>query len=251
MNYATLTSDAYAGGARVSNNSWGISNFGGYHAASQAYDALVRDASAGTPGNQEMVEVFSAGNDGDGKGNPLDPKGDEGYGSVTAPGTAKNVITVGAAESVRGSGTDGCGVTNGGADSATDIINFSGRGPTQDGRLKPDLVAPGTHITGASPQHAGYTGAWVCDKNFGGSSFYSLVSGTSQATPHVAGAAALVRDWYVRQVDPQAPSPALTKAILVNSAVRHRRRRQRQEQLDPLRAEHRRGLGPRERRRRA
>ena len=219
VNYATLTSDAWAGGARISNNSWGISNFGGYAVASQAYDALVRDASAGTPGNQEMVEVFSAGNDGDGKGNPLDPKGDEGYGSVTAPGTAKNVITVGAAESVRGSGTDGCGVTNGGSDSAADIINFSGRGPTQDGRMKPDLVAPGTHITGASPQHGGYTGASVCDKNFGGSSFYSLVSGTSQASPHVAGAAALLRDWYVREVNAQAPSPALTKAILVNTAV--------------------------------
>ena len=53
----------------------------------------MRDASPDA-GNQEMVEVFSAGNDGDGKGNPLDPKGDEGYGSVTAPGTAKNVITV-------------------------------------------------------------------------------------------------------------------------------------------------------------
>ena len=219
VNYATLTADAWAGGARISNNSWGISNFGGYHAASQAYDSLVRDASAVLPGNQEMVEVFSAGNDGDGKGNPLDPKGDEGYGSVTAPGTAKNVITVGASESVRGSGTDGCGVANGGADSATDIINFSGRGPTQDGRLKPDLVAPGTHITGASPQHVNYSGTGVCDKTFGGSTFYSLVSGTSQATPHVAGAAALLRDWYVREVDPQPPSPALTKAILVNTAV--------------------------------
>src|SRR6185295_387340 len=116
VNYSTLTSDAYAAGARISNNSWGISNYGGYHAASQAYDALVRDAANGTPGNQEMVEVFSAGNDGVRNGDPLDPKGDEGYGSVTSPGTAKNVITVGAAEGVRGSGTDGCGVTNGGAD---------------------------------------------------------------------------------------------------------------------------------------
>jgi subtilisin-like proprotein convertase family protein len=219
VNYAQLTSDAYAGGARISNNSWGISNFGGYHAASQAYDALVRDATTGTPGSQQMVEVFSAGNDGDANGDPLDPKGDEGYGSITSPGTAKNVITVGAAEGVRASGTDGCGVTNAGADSARDIINFSGRGPTQDGRMKPDLVAPGTHITGASPQHAGYTGALVCDKNFAGSAFYSLVSGSSQATPHVAGAAALLRDWYLRTVDSQPPSPAMTKAVLVNSAV--------------------------------
>ena len=219
INYAQLAADAYAGGARISNNSWGISNFGGYHAASQAYDAVVRDAVSGTPGNQQMVEVFSAGNDGDGNGDPLDPKGDEGYGSITSPGTAKNVITVGAAESVRGSGTDGCGVTNAGADSAGDIINFSGRGPTQDGRMKPDVVAPGTHITGASPQHAGYTGTSVCDKSFGGSAFYSLVSGTSQATPHVSGAAALLRDWWVRSVDAQPPSPAMTKAVLVNSAV--------------------------------
>ncbi|HEV7845196.1 MAG TPA: S8 family serine peptidase [Thermoleophilaceae bacterium] len=219
VSYSTLASDAYAAGARISNNSWGISNFGGYHAASQAYDALVRDASPGTAGNQQMVEVFSAGNDGDGNGNPDDPKGDEGYGSITSPGTAKNVITVGAAESVRASGTDGCGVTNAGADNATDVINFSSRGPTQDGRMKPDVVAPGTHITGASPQHAGYTGVSVCNQAFGGNAFYSLVSGTSQAAPHVAGAAALFRDWYVRKVDPQAPSPAMTKAALVNTAT--------------------------------
>ena len=218
VDYAALTADAWAGGARISNNSWGISNFGGYHAASQAYDALVRDASPDS-GNQEMVEVFSAGNDGDANGNPLDPKGDEGYGSVTSPGTAKNVITVGAAEGVRGSGTDGCGVTDGGANSARDIINFSGRGPTQDGRLKPDLVAPGTHITGAAPQHAGYTGASVCNQSFAGNAFYSLVSGTSQAAPHVAGAAALLRDWYVRELGAPAPSPAMTKAVLVNTAV--------------------------------
>jgi hypothetical protein len=51
VNYATLTNDAYTSGARISNNSWGISNFGGYHAASQAYDSLVRDASSVTPGN--------------------------------------------------------------------------------------------------------------------------------------------------------------------------------------------------------
>ena len=49
MNYATLTNDAYTGGARISNNSWGISNFGGYHAASQAYDALVLPGGVANP----------------------------------------------------------------------------------------------------------------------------------------------------------------------------------------------------------
>ena len=204
-----------------------------------------------TPGNQEMVEVFSAGNDGDGKGNPLDPKGDEGYGSITSPGTAKNVITVGASESVRGSGTDGCGVTNGGADSASDIINFSGRGPTQDGRMKPDLVAPGTHITGASPQHAGYTGAGVCNTTFGGSSFYSLVSGTSQAAPHVAGRGSAAARLVRAHGEPDAAVAGHDQGDAREHRGRPRRGQQWEGQLDPRGAEHGRGLGPREHRRRA
>ena len=150
-----------------------------------------------------MVEVFSAGNDGDGNGNPADPKGDEGYGSITSPGTAKNVITVGASESVRASGTDGCGVTNAGADSARDIINFSGRGPTQDGRMKPDLVAPGTHVVGRLAAARRLHRRRGLQHRPSAAAFYSLVSGTSQAAPQVAGAAALLRDWYVRTVDPQ------------------------------------------------
>ena len=68
---------------------------------------------------------------------------------------------------------------------------FSSRGPTDDGRLKPDLVAPGTHITGARPS-ASATG--MCNPLF--ATGYSLTSGTSEAAPQVAGAAALVRDWY-------------------------------------------------------
>jgi subtilisin-like proprotein convertase family protein len=221
VNYAQLTADAYGAGARISNNSWGISNFGGYHAASQAYDALVRDASSGTPGNQELVEVFSAGNDGDGNGDPLDPKGDEGYGSITSPGTAKNVITVGASESPRPLGRITCGVDDGGADRPGDVIEFSSRGPTDDGRLKPDLVAPGTRLVGAAPRiGALYEGFGVCQKFFptAGNAFYSMQSGTSQAAPAVSGAAALIRSWYRREHGGNAPSPAMTKAILVDSA---------------------------------
>ena len=100
------------------------------------------------------------------------------------------MITVGASENVRPIGaTDGCGVTDAGANSARDIIDFSSRGPTDDGRIKPDIVAPGTHVTGAQPQTgADYNGSGTCNPQFpAGSRIYSLVSGTSQAAPEVTG----------------------------------------------------------------
>jgi subtilisin-like proprotein convertase family protein len=212
--FTDMVSDAYAAGARISNNSWGFSDRGSYSIDSQEYDALVRDAQPGVLGNQEMVEVFAAGNDGEGTG--------QGYASVGSPATAKNVIAVGASESVRAiGGEDGCGASDAEADNAGDIIDFSSRGPTDDLRLKPDLVAPGTHVVGAAPQHPGYDGNGVCNPLFPvGNALYSLVSGSSQASPEVAGAAALIRSWYSRpSVGGAAPSPALTKAILANTAT--------------------------------
>ncbi len=206
-----LQDNAYANGARVSNNSWGADTFGGYNADAQEYDAIVRDARSGEAGNQEITEVFAAGN--------------MGYwgGSVGPPGTAKNVITVGASENVRPIGAaDGCGVPDTGADDVRDIIDFSSRGPAIDGRRKPDIVAPGTHVSGAQPQTGvDYNGNGTCDSQFpSGSTLYTLVSGTSQATPEATGFAALLRDWYERTVGGGVtpPSPAMVKALMVNSA---------------------------------
>lgn len=214
--FAPVVSAAYGAGAAISNNSWGFRDHGEYGVDSQEFDALVRDAQAGVAGNQQMVEVFAAGNDGEG----VNGSSNEGYGTVGSPGTAKNVITVGASESVRSiGGPDGCGVADAQADNSADIIDFSSRGPTDDGRLKPDLVAPGTHVVGARPQHSGYTGDMVCGPFF--DVLYSLSSGTSQAVPEVTGAAALIRDWYRREHGGGnvVPSPAMTKAILANTAT--------------------------------
>jgi hypothetical protein len=225
-NYPNLQSMAYNNGARISTNSWGANTAGAYNTDSQAYDALVRDAQpAGSTfpvaGNQEMVIVFAAGNAGSGAQ------------TVGSPGTAKNVITVGAGENVQAfGGSDGCGEPDTLADSANDIATFSSRGPCVDGRKKPEICAPGTHVSGgvaqtASPGATGtanacYTGSGVCGGVSSifyppGQQFYTASSGTSHSTPCVAGACALIRQFFINQGMAPA-SPAMTKAMLMNSA---------------------------------
>ncbi len=203
-------SSAYAQGARISSNSWG---FGGpiadYDSNAQEYDFIVRDARGSQAGLQELSVVFAAGNDGPGPN------------TVGSPSTAKNIITVGASENVRPTGTDGCGTGNGEANNADDLVGFSSRGPVNsgggDGRWKPEIVAPGTHIQAGVPQ-SNYNGLSVCDQYFPfGQTLYGWSSGTSHSTPAVAAGAALI---YQNSLNNGlgAPSPALQKAILVDTA---------------------------------
>jgi hypothetical protein len=228
--FPDLQSRAYRDGARISTNSWGAIVDGLYTVDSQAYDALVRDAQPSgsavpAAGNQQMVIVFAAGNEG-----PFSQ-------SLLAPGTAKNVITVGATEGSQPFGApDQCGVSDADADSAEDIAYFSSRGPTSDGRRKPDLVAPGTHVSGGVFQQnpvpggsgqlgqagACFSGTAVCGGTAGpffpgGQQLYTASSGTSHSTPAVAGGAALVRQFFVNE-GLGTPSPAMTKAFLMSSA---------------------------------
>jgi subtilisin-like proprotein convertase family protein len=195
--------NAYNGGARISSNSWGFTTGTTYNSDCQAHDAAVRDALTGTSGNQELTIVFAAGNSGPGTS------------TVHPPGTAKNIITVGASENFRMTGTDGCAVANTGADNAKDIINFSGRGPTSDSRKKPEIVAPGTHIEGAASRATGYDGTGVCNQFWPtGQTLYAWSSGTSHSTPAISGACALLRQFAINNGQ-AVPSPAMTKAELV------------------------------------
>jgi len=230
--YDNLAARAYRDGARVSGNSWGADTAGAYDADAQNYDRLVRDAqpsgsAVATAGNQQMTFVFAAGNAGSGTS------------TVGSPGTAKNVITVGAAENVRAfGGSDGSGIADTGADSANDVISFSSRGPCSDSRKKPDIMAPGTHITGGAPQNVKtmsgtgtaltiFDGTGVSGgvgSNFfpsSGQQFYTASSGTSHSTPGVAGAAALVYQWFINKgwaTAASPASPAMIKAYLMNAS---------------------------------
>ncbi|MCU0857898.1 MAG: S8 family serine peptidase, partial [Pontiellaceae bacterium] len=227
--FEDLQSRAYRDGARISNNSWGANTGGAYNSDSQRYDYLVRDAQpAGAAvtnaGNQEMVIVFAAGNAG------------SGVNTVGTPGTGKNLFTIAASENVHPfGGADGSGISDSGADSVNDIIYFSSRGPCDDGRIKPDIAAPGTHVSGGVAQSdtpgpsgtaiAGFTGGGVSGGPFGSlfwptnQQFFSASSGTSHSAPGVAGGCALTRQYFINQ-GWNTPSPAMTKAYLMNS-TRH------------------------------
>jgi len=205
-NEAEMVSNQYLAGTRITSNSWGASVAGDYNDSSQSYDGWTRDARSGANGNQEMLFVFAAGNDGSTSG------------TVGSPGTAKNVITVGASENYNLTGTDGCGITDAGADDLQDIIYFSSRGPCDDNRVKPDIVAPGTHIQGAASYDPAYNGTGVCDKySPTGQTKYCLSSGTSHSTPGISGALSLIYNFLDRAFSITSPSPALLKAYLIQS----------------------------------
>lgn len=207
--YTKLVSDAYRDGARVMSNSWGEAS-NTYSIDSQEYDLRVRDAAPDQPGNQETTICFAGGNTGSVK-------------RTSAPGTAKNVISVAAGESSRKDGVDGCNVKDVDADSAMDIAFFSSGGPADDGRIKPDITAPGTHIEGAASQHPLFDASGVCGPDSlefyfpKGQTLYTWSSGTSHSTPQVAGAAALARQFLIGKGEP--PNAALIKALLLNTTT--------------------------------
>ncbi len=220
--YEALWSPIYAfnTAVRTSNNSWGTANSAG------AYTTFTRETDRFVSDYFDMAIVFAAGND----GNDQDVDGVSDMGTVMAPSTAKNVITVGASENLRASG----GYNPGGpcasygecwpnkfmlpplagdrlSNHPDGMVAFSGRGPTRSGRLKPDIVAPGTNIVSAQSEMTANTGWGVFNP------YYQFQGGTSMASPLVAGGVAVVREFFQVGYNHSATA-ALVKATLLNGA---------------------------------
>jgi Subtilase family len=104
------------------------------------------------------------------------------YGSIGWTASAKNVVAVGA------------------IDSSKVIAGFTSRGPTKDGRIKPDIVAKGRSVYSTAPP-----------------SVYATESGTSMATPVVTGSMALFAEQW-RKTFGSSPPPVALKALAIAGA---------------------------------
>ncbi|MCP4491460.1 MAG: S8 family serine peptidase, partial [Gammaproteobacteria bacterium] len=181
-------------GLDISQNSWGFwideglynncSFYGDYLTDSKDYDALVK-GDYGSPVNV----VFSAGNERNDLDCNIQQNG--GYGTIPPPGTGKNIITVGA--------------VNSDDDSMT---YFSSWGPVDDGRIKPDVVAPGCESGGE-----GYIHSTLPEDSYGNPGW----CGTSMAAPVVSGSAALLIEQFASNYGAD-PLPSTIKALLTHTA---------------------------------
>jgi subtilisin family serine protease len=125
--------------------------------------------------------------------------------TIGIPGTAHNVVTVGAyVTKTSWLGLDG---NKHGSTTAIDgqIASFSSLGPTRDGRVKPDIVAPGMFIASARSRLVPL-GTNDPDQ------FHRILSGTSMAAPHVAGIIALIL-----QYSPSIPAMQIVTLLRDNA----------------------------------
>jgi hypothetical protein len=189
LNY--LLNTAYNSGARIHTNSWGssaASNQGKYTSESEDVDDRANNYDRVYNGVEGLTILFAAGNDGPNSG------------TVGSPSTAKNSVTVGNHQARYNGAPD-------------NLMSGSSRGPTDDGRIKPDIIAPGGYVRSCRAQEA---------QDIAGSSWQSTwyleYTGTSMATPNAAGASALIREYLLEIAQRPSPQGALIKALLVLGA---------------------------------
>ncbi len=190
LNVTPALDQAYRQGARIHSNSWGD-----YKSATASYSQAARDVDAFVYAHPDMLVVFNTGNAGQGA-----PPAS----SLSSPGAAKNTLQAGGTRGM--SGRDD-GVVAGG------LV-----GPARDGRIKPDVVGP-AYVTAGDMDFD--QNPATCD--------ITPQPGTSWASPTIAGAAALVRQYYTDGFYPTGiatpanaftPSAALLKATIIAAARR-------------------------------
>ena len=189
LNY--LLNTAYNSGARIHTNSWGssaASNQGKYTSESEDVDDRANNYDRVYNGVEGLTILFAAGNDGPNAG------------TVSSPSTAKNSVTVGNHQARYNGAPD-------------NLMSGSSRGPTDDGRIKPDIIAPGGYVRSCRAQEAQdiVGSSWQ-------STWYLEYTGTSMATPNAAGASALIREYLLEIAQRPSPQGALIKALLVLGA---------------------------------
>jgi hypothetical protein len=178
--------------------------------------------------HKDYLIVFSAGSN----GMDMDGDGVVDQFRIESPATAKNCLTVGASEGYQPSGagldlnwgdntamwqywfTAGTVAGDHVSDNYDGMAAISARGPTLDGRTKPDLVAPGSNILSTrSSQTAAADAGWGAFNDH-----YMWNGGTSTSAPLTAGAAAVMRQYLMEIEGITTPSAAMIKAALINSA---------------------------------
>ena len=161
----------------VTNNSYGSSlnsciQFGDYNLSSVFVDQQLAT-------HDTLIHVFAAGNSGNATCVPFA----KGFATIlTGYQTSKNALCIGATNHI------------------DQLAGFSSRGPVDDGRLKPDVVAVGSSVRSTRPNNT-----------------YGNGSGTSYSSPAVAGLSALLHQSYIA-LHGQKPPSALTKAVIMNTA---------------------------------
>ena len=183
--------DVVSSGAQLANNSWGPTSVPqGYDIPTMQVDMIVRDANSTIAGNQQILPVWSIMN-----GNGERNAGICAPSSLGSPDEAKNLFSVGSTQLQSIGGAQ--------INALLDLSGNSAHGPACDGRLVPNLVAPGCYT----------------DSTSGSSdSAFAVMCGTSMASPMVSGASALYWQKY-RSEHGTDPSPALVKAVFTAAAT--------------------------------
>ena len=178
--------------AFIHSASWGDDTAG-------QYDQQCADIDSYVWSHSDFLPVFANGN-----------AGQYGDATVGSPAAAKNLLAVGATQNLRTKPSMGWADGH-----PASTASYSSRGPCKDGRIKPDVAAPGTGVLSTRAYACSYSEYGVASNTN-----YAYNCGTSMATPLMAGAVALVREWLVDRCGftNETPSAALMKAVVTGGA---------------------------------